>query len=434
MKYEYLSQKEINNLKIELMSGVKTKKIIQSKQYTKRDNSIGSYSHRSPSDEYYKHRNEELSKDFEENIRQVLIHDYKWKAGVIARKFSYRDIKINSIIKLIKTNDEITFDIENKKIKFKLDDDNILYMNDEKNNNKEFTSHEEIKDINYGVEIIIGKLIEVEIDGIFQIDNFRISQFDEKEIKILYKNIDKRNDFKHAALEIKYSKTNFGELVEQLERDKQVLEKFIDNADEKFIYIGVIRTNNFHKKELSKYIDNLKKLKCVIIGLNKPIFNKRNIDKYIDWNMIYEKENKFINLENKINGSEKIIGNIVEEKIKNIVQEKISDAFNSFEEKIGIIIQQKISDALNSFEEKFEKKFEEKFEKKFEEKFEKKLNNFKNKILKKVNKKHNQIDRKINSLFRLLNNNNDISNNKGNNNKKSFIGKKGLNRLILLGK
>ena len=399
MENEYLRQKEINNLKIGLMSRVTDKKRKKNRKNINRVYSRGSYSHRSSSDDYYTFRNDEISKDFEENIRQILIHDYKWKNGIIARKFGYRDIKINNIVKIIKTNDVVTFDIENKTIKFQLDDNNILYMTDENNNNKMFTSHDEINYINNDLKINIGKFEDVEIDGMFQIENFNISQFDEKEVNILYKNVDDINNFEHAALEIKYSKTNFDELVDQLERDRRVLRKFINNADKKLIYIGIIRTKNFNKRELYKYINNLKKLNCVIIGLNNPIFNKRNIDKFIDWNMLYENENKFINLENKINNLSDAL-NSFEEKIENIV-----------EQKIGNIIEKKMGDALTVFGKKIEKK----------------MSNFKSKVLKKMNRKQNQIDKKIDSLFRLLNkDNNDETNNNNNkgNNGKNFIGRK----------
>ena len=419
MENEYLRQKEINNLKIGLMSRVTDKKRKKNRKNINRVYSRGSYSHRSSSDDYYTFRNDEISKDFEENIRQILIHDYKWKNGIIARKFGYRDIKINNIVKIIKTNDVVTFDIENKTIKFQLDDNNILYMTDENNNNKMFTSHDEINYINNDLKINIGKFEDVEIDGMFQIENFNISQFDEKEVNILYKNVDDINNFEHAALEIKYSKTNFDELVDQLERDRRVLRKFINNADKKLIYIGIIRTKNFNKRELNKYINNLKKLNCVIIGLNNPIFNKRNIDKFIDWNMLYENENKFINLENKINNLKETIENISEEKIKNIIQENISDALNSFEEKIENIVEQKIGNII-------EKKMGDALTV-FGKKIEKKMNNFKSKVLKKMNRKQNQIDKKIDSLFRLLNkDNNDETNNNNNkgNNGKNFIGRK----------
>ena len=57
----------------------------------------------------------------------------------------------------------------------------------------------------------------------------------------LFNNVGDINDFKYAAIEIKYSKRNLKGLVKQLEKDKKVLEKFIPKVDEqKLVCIEII--------------------------------------------------------------------------------------------------------------------------------------------------------------------------------------------------
>ena len=97
MEYKYLTHEEINQLKVGLMSKSRNKNGIKRKNGNKRNNSRISKSVSSIFN-YYQFRNDEISQDFEENIRQILINEYKWKAVPITRKFSYRDIQINEDI------------------------------------------------------------------------------------------------------------------------------------------------------------------------------------------------------------------------------------------------------------------------------------------------------------------------------------------------
>ena len=316
MEYKYLTHEEINQLKEGLMGKSRNKNGIKRKNGNKRDNPRISKSVSSISN-YYQFRNDEIAQDFEENIRQILTNEYKWRTVPIMRKFSYRDIQINEDIKTIKTNDSIMFNINNKEIQFELKDDNILSMTYE-NEKEEITDQNETTRHKGGKKIELGKLIQVEVDGLFKIRNFSLKKFDENEINIIYNNVDDINNFKYAATEIKYSKTNLEGLVKQLYRDKNVFEKFIPKAEEKSVYIGIFRANNIKKAELLKYETILNKLKCVIICLKNPIFAKKRVDKFIDWQQIKENNEKFRILEEKMNKRINNLGERIDDLEKNM--------------------------------------------------------------------------------------------------------------------
>ena len=79
MEYKYLTHEEINQLKEGLTSKSRNKNRIKKKNGIKRDNPRISKSVSSISN-YHQFRNDEISQDFEENIRQILMNEYKWKA------------------------------------------------------------------------------------------------------------------------------------------------------------------------------------------------------------------------------------------------------------------------------------------------------------------------------------------------------------------
>jgi len=330
MEYKYLTHEEINQLKEGLMSKSRNKNGIKRKNGNRRDNPRISKSVSSISN-YYQFRNDEIAQDFEENIRQILMNEYKWKALLIKRKFSYRDIQINEDIKTIKTNDLIKFNINDKEIQFELKDNNILSMT-YNNKKEEITDQNETTRHKAGIKIELGKLIEVEIDGIFKIKNFSLEKFDKNEINIIYNNVGDINNFKYAATEIKYSKTNLEGLVKQLYRDKKVLEKFTPKAEKKSVYLGIIRANKIKEEEILKFQEILEKLKCVIICLKNPIFAKKRIDKFIDWQQIKENKKKFRILGNRINNLEERIDDL-EKNVNNRISD-LDKKMNNLDKKL----------------------------------------------------------------------------------------------------
>ena len=77
--------------------------------------------------QFYKVRNSEIGIDFEENIRNILYRDYKWKDGIFSRHFFFRKITCNKKSKFVIIEQSIELKLKNKKIKFLLNTDNILF-------------------------------------------------------------------------------------------------------------------------------------------------------------------------------------------------------------------------------------------------------------------------------------------------------------------
>ena len=266
------------------------------------------------------------------------------------------------------------FNINNKEIQFELKDDNILSMTYE-NEKEEITDQNETTRHKGGKKIELGKLIQVEVDGLFKIRNFSLKKFDENEINIIYNNVDDINNFKYAATEIKYSKTNLEGLVKQLYRDKNVFKKFIPKAEEKSVYIGIFRANNIKKAEILKYETILNKLKCVIICLKNPIFAKKRVDKFIDWQQIKENKKKFRILGNRINNLEKKMNNRIDD-----LNERIDDLNERIDDLEG-----KMNNRINDLEERIDD-------------LEKNMNNRINNLEKKMD----NLEKKLDSLFDLI--------------------------------
>ena len=76
MKNKYLSKYEINKLKMDLMSDIKSKKTSKSPK-----------SHKSISSVFYQMKNIEIRQVFEKNICNILEFDYNWKNISIINHF-----------------------------------------------------------------------------------------------------------------------------------------------------------------------------------------------------------------------------------------------------------------------------------------------------------------------------------------------------------
>ena len=279
MKYHYLNKNEINNLRAQLMS-----KISQTKNYSNRklyypNNSV--CSKKEVVSEFFKYRNAEIGRDFEENVRQTLIHKYHWKESSIPRSFCFREISVKNKKKIVKTDETIEFKIKNQTVRFKLNEDESLDLIE----GKEITNIKDKSDITidkYKKKIVIKSLVKVEMDGIFEINNFSPSMFNQNEISIIYKNIDedKIKSFTQVVVEIKLNKNKFKEMVNQLNKDKQILNKF---TKDNFLFVGFMNTKSIEEEEITDSMDVLNELNCLILGINNSIFCNRNITKPIYW-------------------------------------------------------------------------------------------------------------------------------------------------------
>ena len=144
--YEYyLTEAEIMYLKSGLMS--KNNKIDKSRNTnssTKYDFNNSNYSSdlnppnsnkeilKLIDSQFYKFRNSEIGLDFKENILNIFYRNYKWKDGIFSRHFFCRKITFNKKSKFVIIEQSIELKLKNKKIKFLLNTDNILYCITEK--------------------------------------------------------------------------------------------------------------------------------------------------------------------------------------------------------------------------------------------------------------------------------------------------------------
>lgn len=247
MKIKYIRKSDIKKLKADLMG--KRKRNNKARRKAKINSFHSNHSVSNISSQYFSLRNDEIGQDFEENIRNILIMDYNWKERNIKRKFRFREIRYRSQKLFIITGQKKRVFINYRIVFFKFNEDGSI---DITNKCRTITIREQeeksILLIKIGV-ITLKKVQEVEIDGMFNINNFSSSDFDSEEITILYRNIDdnKMKLFNQAVLEMKLSKKNFCEMVTQLNRDRYVFKRLIK---EPLLYIGFINSKNIEKNDL----------------------------------------------------------------------------------------------------------------------------------------------------------------------------------------
>ena len=281
MKINYLSKSDIKKLKADLMG--KRKRNDRTKRNTKSNSFHSNHSVSNISSQFFSLTNDEIGQDFEENIRNILIMDYNLKERNIRRKFKFREIRYRFKKLFIITGQKKSVFINNRIVLFQFNDDGSIDITS-KDRTTTIRDQEEksVFIIKVGV-ITLKKVQEVEIDGMFNIENFSSTAFDPEEITILYRNINDNNMqlFTQAILEMKLSKNNFGGMVTQLIRDRDIFEKLIK---EPILYIGFINSKNIGKGDLKESKDGLNKLKnCIIFGIKNKMFSGKNVNKFYNW-------------------------------------------------------------------------------------------------------------------------------------------------------
>ena len=263
MEYNYLTDEQINTLKIELMSKTTGLKSLS-------DIIL---------DAIKMDKNREKSHHFENNIRLSLQNYYNWKISSIPRDFFYRKIIYKKKDYIICPSQII--ETENFSIKFDEKDHSCFVIEKDKNT-KIFETRE---NSNIIMEIFNKKFIveppkEIETDGIFNINQFNIKDFDPNEITIIFNNIENK-DFKCCVIEVKYNKNKIDELIAQLNRDKEVLEKI---TDKDILYLGFVNLKENEKAYVD--INTIGNLECLVLGINNEIFCGNNIAYPINWKQI----------------------------------------------------------------------------------------------------------------------------------------------------
>ena len=270
------SAKDIITLKENLMKSNKTQSILSTSDISSTVKEI---------------LNTEKEEYFEENIREILINYYNFQRLKFPKNFFVKVIKYNDKEIEIIQSVEKQVNIRGKKYNILFNDDFEILIKDELNNIlgkiESKRSNENVELLVNEININISKYKEIEIDGFFELKNFKVNLFDDKEISIIYSNIenDEEGKYTHAAIEAKLSHKKTEGLIKQLKKDKHLL----DICEYKStILIGFI---NSAKVVPIDFKEKLKNIKCVIYGIKNSIFHGKNVVRPIDWNLERNFEN-----------------------------------------------------------------------------------------------------------------------------------------------
>lgn len=286
MKYHYLSPEEINNLKLNLMNR-------QKRSYShcsSRNRNQGQIStSRSFSNLYKQNRHSEICPLFEDNIRQTLIHNYKWKN--IDRHFSFRLIRIGHRNILIKQGCAKKILVKGKRYIFSFQrNKNISIYNGyikrrfigiikKKKTDKVIILN--------SATIKISRVQECEIDGFFGLENSKFSDIQNKSLISLYNNTNDSyiNNVEYVCIEVKLSKRSITSLISQIERDRIVLENYIGYTN--ILYVGFI--GGIKKENID--FDNInipKNINLIVFEIHNCCWDGNNLTYYINWEAISE--------------------------------------------------------------------------------------------------------------------------------------------------
>jgi len=230
-------------------------------------------------------KSEEVGLILEENLRQLFTVKLGWKNAKLERQFNYREIKIGNIEKIVTPKISQTFEINRIKYIFSLHNNGVLELINENNKEKAalIDPNNELE-LKYNNEkVTISKNREIEIDGLFEAGGFNLNIFNPEEIKILInttQGID-INSIDFIVMEAKLNISKIKDMISQLERDKNVVEKLINNN---ILYLGIVNLKDFNIN-LGKIDFNLK---CLILGIKGTNFFGKDLTKYLDWSLIRE--------------------------------------------------------------------------------------------------------------------------------------------------
>ena len=266
--------------------------------------------------------NEKDGKIFKNNLIELLQSQLKWTIGEIPRTFFYRELLFGSKI-------EIVSSFKNKIIKFGdidyqlqiLDDESIKIQDVNENEREIAIPKDESKTVTHSItkmKIIISVSKKIEMDGSFNISNFRLNSFNRDEIMVHYNGISDFSSYNYAIIEAKLSQKKIKEMIAQLKIDKFVSKKI---SDKNILFIGFI---NFDKLEddISKEVAGSNLL---ILGIKNSHLFKREVTQYYDWELIKEIKNEINEIKKEIN------------EIKKDIKEMKIDFDNKFEELKSLI-------------------------------------------------------------------------------------------------
>ena len=310
MDYFISSENDIIHLKKNLMAEDKSTTIFTSPK--EKDKDIDTEEAKSKvssiSSEIRRILNEKTGEEFELNIKETLKLEMNFNETSYSKNFIYMrvDLEINNKIFVIDDIDK-EIDVNGVVFVFKLSKERICSII-----NKEYgslyCSIKEIKGIKKqninGKQLIFHPFEEIEIDGIYSIDDFDVNCFDKKEVSLISSNV-KKDDFKTyemAIIEVKLSPKKVLKLISQMKKDAKIMKNVV--PDKKIIYLGFLGSKNIDSKV--NFPDKLKNIDYAIYGLNNNKFFNRKVFKPLDWNLI-EKVEKIDNILNDLSNNVKEI-------------------------------------------------------------------------------------------------------------------------------
>ena len=233
--------------------------------------------------------NESTGKILEKNIRNILENDYGFKLLKYPEKIFIKKIRVEIGNKIqdeeIFQNEEATINIANKKYIFLFNGKFELLIKDSNNKTKTSilsnASNKESKVNLDGFNLTISPYKEMEIDGYFKMNKFKLEMFNENEIDVIYSNINKDDEksFNNSIIEVKLNANKVDDLIFQIRKDHHLLK--LKNEKDTLV-IGFINSNKIKNIAHFNSLDNKK---CVIYGIKNSIFCGKEVTYHIDWDL-----------------------------------------------------------------------------------------------------------------------------------------------------
>ena len=244
--------------------------------------------------------NESTRKILEKNIRNILENNYGFKLLKYPEKIFIKKIRVEIGNKIkdeeIFQNEEAAINIANKKYIFLFNEKFELLIKDSNNKTKTSilsnASNKESKVNLDGFNLTISPYKEMEIDGYFKMNKFKVEMFNKNEIDVIYSNINKDDEksFNNSIIEVKLSANKVDDLITQIRKDHHLLK--LKNEKDTLV-IGFINSNKIKNIAHFNSLDNKK---CVIYGIKNSIFCGKEVTYHIDWDL----ERRVKSLEEKV--------------------------------------------------------------------------------------------------------------------------------------
>ena len=233
--------------------------------------------------------NESTGKILEKNIRNILENNYGFKLLKYPEKIFIKKIRVEIGNKIkdeeIFQNEEAAINIANKKYIFLFNEKFELLIKDSNNKTKTSilnnASNKESKVNLDGFNLTISPYKEMEIDGYFKMNKFKVEMFNKNEIDVIYSNINKDDEksFNNSIIEVKLNANKVDDLISQIRKDHHLLK--LKNEKDTLV-IGFINSNKIKNIAHFNSLDNKK---CVIYGIKNSIFCGKEVTYHIDWDL-----------------------------------------------------------------------------------------------------------------------------------------------------